>query len=164
MKTIRIILKGHPYSEPRYYGKLQWSDRDVYLRHPGGGKDSRHRDGKTYLKSTAGMRSVESRINTSDVSRELVNYLTLSSALPEPPVFSGTIGQNDLVIATTDSGAKPRLAVEIVGNSRLAGVLNAWESHSSAPNVKTYAGKGLGQSLVVAVAGSLTTPPSTGLV
>ena len=164
MRTINIVLRGPPYSEPRYYGKLQWSDRDVYIRHPGGGYDTRHRNGKTYLKSTSRMREVETRVKTSDVSREFVNYVTLSSALPEPRVFTRTIGPNDLVLKTTEAGAKPRLAVEIVENSRLAGVLNAWKSHSSAPNVQAFFNKGLGQSLVVAVAGSLTVPPTTGLV
>lgn len=161
MGTIRILLVSSPYSDPRYYGELQWSDRDVYIRHPGGGKDSRHQNGMTYLQSTGKARSIETRLKTSDVSRELVNYLTLPSSLPEPPVLRGKIRQNDLVLQTSVAGTVPRLAVEIVENARLDGVLSAWKSHSTAPSVQTYVDKGLGQSLVVAVAGSLITPPST---
>lgn len=164
MATMRIILQGSPYSEPRYYGKLQWSERDVYIRHPGGGKDSRHKDGKTYLNSTGSIRSIDTRVQTSEVSRELVNYIELPSSLTEPPVFRGEIQPNDLVLQTTSAGVAPRLAVEIVRNERLIGVLNAWKSHSTAPDVQSHTDKGTGQSLVVAVAGSLPAPPSTGLV
>ena len=82
----------------------------------------------------------------------------------EPPKFTGMIGPNDLVLLTSEVGVEPKLAVEIVENSRLAGVLYAWKSHSTAPNVQTYVDKGLGQSLVVAAAGSLLIPPTTGLV
>lgn len=164
MARIRIILQGPPYSEPRYYGQLQWGERDVYIRHPSGGKDSRHKDGMTYLNSTGSTRSIETRVKTSDVSRELVNYIKLSPSLQEPPVFNGKIQPNDLVLQTTSAGVAPRLAVEIVENKRLAGVLNAWKSHSTAPDVQAHTDKGIGQSLVVAVSGSLTAPPSTGLV
>lgn len=64
--------------------KLQWSNHDVYIRHPGGGKDSRHRDGRTHLTSTDENRLVESRIPTSEVSREIVNYVELQPCLMEP--------------------------------------------------------------------------------
>jgi hypothetical protein len=159
-KKTRMVLVGHPYNEPRYYGTLEWNDRNVYLYHPGGGKDSRHKDGQTFLKSTGEMRSNEIRLETSDVSRELVNYVDLPSSFPEPPVLRGEIRKNDFVLHTTEAGALPRLAVEIVENARLDEVLNAWKMNSTAPNVQAYADKGLGQSLVIAVAGSLITPPS----
>ena len=162
MGTIKILLEGPPFSEHRYYGELAWNERNIYIRHPGGGKDSRHQDGMTYLTSTGETRLVEIRLKTSDVSRELVDYVTLPSLLPEPAVFRGKIRKNDLVLNTSLVGTEPRLAVEIVENSRLDEVLKAWESHSTAPSVQTYVDKGLGQSLIIAVAGSLGTPPSTG--
>ena len=59
-REFRIILKGPPYSEPRYYGTLQWNDRNVYIWHPSGRKDSRHSDGATF-----------------QVGRELVNFISL---------------------------------------------------------------------------------------
>ena len=66
------------------------------------------------------------------------------------------------MIQTTAAGVTPRLAVEIVRNNRLPGVLRAWNLHSTAPDVLYHTDKGLEQSLVVAVAGSLKEPPSTG--
>lgn len=158
------MIAGDPYTEPRYYGRLSWSadGRDVYLRHPHGGKDSRHSDGRTYLNSTGHVRSVETRVQTSDVTRELVSYLSLSTHISEPPPLRGAIRDDDFVISTESAGIAPRIAVEIVTNDRLPGVMRAWASHSTAPNVRTYRDKGLGQSLVVAVVGSLAAPPSTG--
>ena len=164
MGTVRIVLVGSPFSEPRYYGKLQWSARDVYIRHPGGGKDSRHKNGMTYLHSTGKSRLIETRLETSEVSRELVNYVELPATLSEPPVLDGNIRTNDLVLQTSSVGSSPRLAVEIVEDARLDAVLKAWRSHSTAPSVQTHADKGLGQSLVIAVAGSLKDPPSNGPV
>ena len=118
----------------------------------------------TYLNSTGNERFIETRVPTSEISRELINYIELPSSLSEPPVFRGKIQNNDLLLQTTSVGTAPRLAVEIVEDERLSGVLNTWKSHSTAPDVQTYADKGIGQSLVIAVAGSLTTPPSTGHV
>ena len=161
MGETRIVLQGTPYDEPRYYGKLQWSHHDVYIKHPGGGKDSRHRDGRTHLTSTDDNRLFEIRIPTSEVSREFVNYVELHPCLMELQVLRGGIRKTDIVLPTTSAGTLPRLAVEIVRNERLNGVCSAWESHSTAPNVQFCVDKGLGQSLVVAVAGSLMTPPST---
>jgi hypothetical protein len=162
MGTIKILLIGPPYAEPRYYGKLEWNDRNVYIRHPGGGKDSRHQDGMTYFKSPGKAPSIEVRVRTSDVSRELVNYVTLPSSLPEPPAFRGKIRPDDLILDTSLVGTEPRLAVEVVENARRDGVLREWESHSTAPSVRTYVDKGLGQCLIVAVASPLGTCPSTG--
>jgi hypothetical protein len=162
MPKMNIILKGDPYCQPRYYGKIEWNERDIYIRSAGGGKDSRHKDGMTYLHSTGLQRTVDTRLPTSDVSREFINYVELPPFLSEPPVFRRPIGTNDLVLQTTSAGLKPRLAVEVVSNDRLDGVLKAWKSHSSAPDVQSYTDKGLGQSLVVAVLGSLKGPPSTG--
>jgi hypothetical protein len=161
METINILLQGRPYNGLRYYGKLEWNERDIYLRHPSGGKDSRHPDGKTYLTSTGTMRGTELRVKTSEVSREIINYVKLSPASSEPREYKKTIKPNDLVLDTSEVGTKPRLAVEIVANSRLNGVLNAWKLHSTAPNVQVHRDKGLGQSLIIAVAGSLMVPPST---
>ena len=161
MPEFRIILKGPPYSEPRYYGAVQWNDRNVYIRYAGGGKDSRHADGPTFLASTGAGRSLELRVPTSEVSRELVNFVTLRPPLDEPPPLRGPIRESDLVLPTTSAGTMPRLAVEIVQNTRVAGVAAAWERCSGVSSVKTCVDKGLGQSLLVALAGAHTTPPST---
>ena len=75
MPSMRVVLTGPEYREPRYYGQLEWSERDVYLRHPGGGKDSRHRDGATYLTSDTTDRTFETRCPTSDIFRETVNFI-----------------------------------------------------------------------------------------
>lgn len=161
MGELRLALKGPPYDQPRYYGKLQWGERDVYVRHPHGGKDSRHRNGQTYLTSTGEKRTVESRLPTSNVTRALVNYVELSTSLPEPPELRGEVRGDDFVLPTTSAGTAPRLAVEIVSDGRLDGVVEAWRSHSTAPSVQTFVDKGLGQNLVVAFAGSLDESPFT---
>lgn len=159
-KGIRIVLVGPPYNEPRYYGQLEWNDNNVYIRHPEGGKDSRHKDGFTYIHSKEIKRIEEQRIPMSEVSREIVNYIKWDQPF-EPPLLQGTIKETDFVVNTEDAGINPRLAVEIVENKRLSGVLFAWQSHSTAPSVKTFENKGNNQSLIIAVAGSLTSSPST---
>jgi hypothetical protein len=163
MPDIRIVLEGPPYPEPRYYGEIAWNQRNVYLRHPGGGKDSRHSDGGTRLTSTGSQRAVETRLPTSAVSRELINFISLKPPLAEPPPLRGRIRATDLVLRTSSAGTMPRLAVEIVSDTRLAGVIAAWEATSTgASSVQTYRSKGLGQTLLVALAGSRTNVPSTG--
>ena len=164
MGETRIVITGNPYQEPRYGGTVQWSEHDVYLRHPGGGKDSRHSDGKTYLTSTEPSRDLLERLPTSDVSRELINFIELRSGTTEPPLLRGTIRPSDFVVNTDTIGPTPRFAVEIVENSRLDGVQCAWEANSTVSSVQTCIDKGLGQSLLIAFAGSNTTPPSTGAV
>jgi len=159
-KEIRIVLVGPPYDEPRYYGKIAWNDNNVYIRHPERGKDSRHKDGVTYIHSTEENRTIEDRINISEVGREIVNYIKRDQPF-EPPLLRGTIKETDFVVNTEDAGINPRFAVEIVDNKRLPGVLFAWQSHSTAPSVKTFEDKGNNQSLIIVVAGSLTSPPST---
>ncbi len=161
MPDIRIVLEGQPYPSPRYYGLLQWNERSVYLRHPGGGKDSRHANGATYLASTGSQRAFEQRVPTSEVSRELVNFVSLQRPLTEPPPLRGSLRGTDLILRTTSAGTVPRLAVEIVENARVPGVLAAWERYSTVSSVQTHVDKGLGQTLVVALAGSRTEPPST---
>lgn len=160
VKEIRIVLVGPPYNEPRYYGKIEWNDNNVYIRHPERGKDSRHEDGVTYIHSTELTRIKEVRINISEVGREIVNYIKWDQPF-EPPLLKGAIKKTDFVVNTADAGIKPRFAVEIVDNNRLPGVLFAWETHSTAPSVKTFENKGKNQALIIAVAGSLTCPPST---
>ncbi len=162
MPGFRIVLTGPPYEEPRYYGAVQWDDRNVYLRHPGGGKDSRHSNGATYLTSTGSNRELETRIPTSAVGRELVNFISLKPTVAEPPILRGSIRPTDLVLPTTSAGTAPRLAVEIVANARLDGVRRAWEQNSTVSSVRTYVDKGLGQTLFVALAGTKTSIPSTG--
>lgn len=147
MGEFRLVLVGEPYPEPRYYGRLSWSERDVYLRHPHGGKDSRHADGRTYLTSSGPIRSIETRVPTSDVTRELVNYLSLFTAIPEPPPLRGAIRDDDFVLPTDSAGTAPRLAVEIVSNDRVPGVLEAWGSHSTAPNRAHLSREGEGPEL-----------------
>jgi hypothetical protein len=163
MAEIRIVIEGPPYPEPRYYGEIAWNEHNVYLRHPGGGKDSRHSDGGTRLTSTGSQRSLETRLPTSAVSRELINFISLKPPLSEPPPLRGAIRSTDLVLHTSSAGTMPRLAVEIVSNTRLPGVVAAWEAHSTMANsVQTYRSKGFNQSLLVALAGSRTSVPSTG--
>jgi hypothetical protein len=162
MPEFRIVLTGEPYKEPRYYGELEWDARNVYVRHPGGGKDSRHSNGATYLTSTGSDRALEFRVPTSAVGRELINFIALKPTVSEPPVLRGGIKTTDLVIPTTSAGTAPRLAVELVANSRLTGVLKAWESNSTVSSVRTFVDKGLDQTLVVALAGARTSVPSTG--
>lgn len=160
-RDVRIILEGPPYGEPRYYGTLQWNDRNIYIRHPGGRKDSRHSDGVTFFGTTGSERVVERRVPTSEVSRELVNFITLKPPLTEPPRLLGPIRASDLVLRTTSAGTAPRIAVEIVENSRVPGVVGAWERNSTVSSVRTCIDKGLGQALIVALAGSRTDSPST---
>jgi hypothetical protein len=161
MPDFRIVLNGPPYAEPRYYGALQWNDRNVYIRYAGGGKDSRHSDGGTFLASTGHGRSFEQRLPTSEVSRELVSFISLKAPMTEPPPLRGPIRKSDLVLPTTSAGTAPRLAVELVENSRVSGVLAAWERNPTVSSVQTYVDKGLGQTLVVALAGAHDGPPST---
>ena len=161
MGEIRIILQGAPYNEPRYYGMIQWTATDVYIRHIGGWKDSRHRDGKTFLHSTGSERTIEQRLPISEISRELINYVDLPPFFPEPPPFEGSIRKNDLIMPTSSAGSAPRLAVEIVEDARITGVQQAWVSHSTAPDVQVCIDKGSGHHLIVAVSGSLSAPPST---
>jgi hypothetical protein len=162
MGKIGIVLIGEPYDEPRYAGEVSWSARNVYLRHPGGGKDSRHSDGRTLLTSTEASRQSQLRVPTSDVSRELVNFVQLRSGATEPPVLRRPIRPDDLVVGTASVGTAPRFAVEIVASSRAPGVAAAWRATSGVSSAFTYVDKGLGQSIVVAFAGSATTTPSTG--
>ena len=160
-REFRIILKGPPYSEPRYYGTLQWNDRNVYIWHPSGRKDSRHSDGATFLATTGAMRAVETRVPTSQIGRELVNFISLRRPLTEPRRLRGPVRASDLVLRTTSAGTVPRLAVEIVENARAAGVCAAWERNSTVSSVLTLVDKGLGQKLIVAFAGSGQEVPST---
>ena len=164
MGEVRIVISGAPYPEPRWGGTVQWSEHHVYLRHPGGGKDSRHSDGKTYLTSTGSTREVQERIPTSDVSRELVNFIELSPDSTAPPVLRGSVKESDFVVDTASLGPTPRFAVEIVENSRLDGVRRAWEANSTVSSVQTSMDKGLGQSLLIAFASLSRTAPSTGAV
>ncbi len=161
MADVRIVLEGSPYAEPRYYGTLQWNDRNVYIRHAGGGKDSRHGDGATFLGTTGPARATERRVPTSEISRELLNFISLRPPLTEPPPLRGPIRFTDLVLKTTSAGTIPRLAVEIVENARVPGVVAAWERNSTVSSVRTCIDKGLGQTLIVALGGSRTEPPST---
>ncbi len=157
----RIIIKGPPYPEPRYYGSLQWDERNVYIRHPGGRKDSRHSDGATWLGTTGPYRTVEMRVPTSQIGRELVNFVSLKPPQSEPPPLRGPIRATDLVVQTQSAGTMPRIAIEIVANVRVAGVCAAWERNSTVSSVFTLANKGLNQTLVVALAGSRAEAPST---
>src|SRR6266545_8014721 len=111
MPDFRIVLVGPPYKEPRFYGELGWNARNVYLRHPDGAKDSRHRDGNTFLTSTGSQRSHELRVPTSAASRELINFIALKATMPEPRILDGPIRKSDLIIPTTSAGTAPRLAV-----------------------------------------------------
>ena len=149
---MRIVLTGPPYDEPRYYGKIQWGLRDVYVRHPGGGKDSRHSDGATRLTSTDESRICEMRVATSDVIHETVNFVQLPSSVSEPAPLRDAIKPTDLVLDTSSVGTAPRLAVEIAANNILPEVLNAWQTTSGVSSVQTCVDKGLGQSLIVAAA------------
>ena len=153
MPEMRIVLGGEAYPSPRYYGTIAWSadGRDVYIRHPGGGKDSRHRDGRTYLTSTEAERYVETRAPTSDITQERVNVVTLPAFLSEPPVLSGAVRATDLLLHSSSVGTVPRLAVEIVANQRLPDVIAGWQSHSGVASVTTQVDKGLGQTLLVAL-------------
>jgi len=132
MADMRIVLTGPPYDEPRYYGMLQWDDRNVYIRHPGGGKDSRHGDGKTWLTTTGDSRQMELRVPTSDVTQELLNFVALPTSMPEPPILRGGIQPTDLVLNTSSVGTSPQLAVEIVANPRLPDVLALYQTSSAA--------------------------------
>jgi len=164
MPDIRLVLTGQPYSEPRYYGQIAWTPRDVYARHPGGGKDSRHSDGQVWFTTTGPERARETRIPTSDVTSELVTFITLRSDTSEPPRLKGPPRSTDLLIPTTSAGRAPRVAVEIVAAARVAGVVAAWERVSGVSSVLTVIDKGLGQSLVLAFATNVTTSPSTSAV
>lgn len=164
MGATRIVIIGGSYEEPRYGGTVQWSEYDVYLRQPGGGKDSRHSDGMTYLTSTGAHREVQKRVPTSDVSRELVNFIQLRSNSTTLPPLRGEIKKSDFVVNAASVGPTPRFAVEIVENARLAGVQRAWEANSTVSSVQTCIDKGLGQTLIIAFASSSTTVPSTGAV
>jgi len=159
-KEIRIVLLGVPYNEPRYYGLLAWNDDNVYIRHPEGGKDSRHKNGFTYMHSTAETRIREKRIVISDVGREIINYIDCDQAF-EPSPLRGPIKETEFLVKTEVAGIRTRFAVEIVKNDRLHGDLSAWQSHSTAPSVNFFEDKGNNQTLIVAVAGTLTNPPST---
>src|SRR2546425_7012209 len=161
MPEFRIILKGPPYAEPRYYGELGWNQRNVYIRYAGGGKDSRHSDGRPFLAATGANRAFEQRLATSAVTRELLNFISLRPPLSEPPRLNGLIRKKDLVLETSSAGTAPRIAVEIVASSRVKGVMAAWERNSTVSSVRTCVDKGLGQTLVVALAGSHDRPPST---
>lgn len=162
MGEMRIVLVGQPYAEPRYYGSLAWRERDVYVRHPGGGKDSRHGDGVTYLTSTEHSRTSELRVPTSDITRELVNFIQLPSSQSEPQPLRGPIRPTDLILHTMSVGTTPRLAVEITANQYLPDVLSAWQAYSTASSVQTQIDKGLGQTLIVALTASSTSMRSTG--
>jgi hypothetical protein len=161
MADMRTVLVGQPYAEPMYYGALAWSDRDVYIRHPGGGKDSRHNNGVTYLTATGDSRTSQLRVPTSDVTHEVVNFIQLPSSEAAEPL-RGSIKATDLVLNTTSVGTTPRLAVEIVANTYLPAVLAAWQTHSTVSSVQTLVDKGLGQTLVVALAPSSTSMRSAG--
>lgn len=161
MGESRIVLHGPPYQEPRYCGMVQWDSHNVYLRHAGGGKDSRHSDGATYLTSTEAERTLQQRLPTSEVGRELVNFISLPAESTGPPPLRGATRKSDISVNTASVGTMPRFAVEIVSDSRLPGVVAAWESTSGVSSVQTCIDKGLGQHLVVAFAGSSTSVPST---
>lgn len=160
MGSLRVILTGDPYTGPRFYGEVSWNSRNVYLRHPNGAKDSRHSDGNTFLTSTGDSRTTQLRVPTSSISRELVNFIELGSQ-PFPSPLRGEIRPRDLVLDTASVGTAPRIAVEIVASTRAPGVAAAWGTLSTVSSAHTVVDKGLGQSLVIAVAGNATTPPST---
>lgn len=155
------MLVGQPYAEPMYYGALAWGDRDVYVRHPGGGKDSRHSDGVTYLTSTNDSRTSELRVPTSDVTREVVNFIQLPSSNAAESL-RGAIKPTDLILNTSSVGTTPRLAVEIAADNYLPAVLAAWQTYSTVSSVQTQVDKGLGQTLIVALAPGSTSMRSTG--
>src|SRR3989442_9128083 len=153
MPEFRIILKGPPYAEPRYYGELGWNQRNVYIRYAGGGKDSRHSDGRTFLATTGANRAFEQRLATSAVTRELLNFISLRPPLSEPPRLNGLIRKKDLVLETSSAGTAPRIAVEIVASSRVKGVMAAWDLNSTVCRVCTCFNNGLGPSLDVVLPG-----------
>jgi hypothetical protein len=155
---MRLVLIGAPYAEPRYYGSVEWAadGRGVYLRQPSGAKTSRHGDGATYLTSTDASRRLETRVPTSDITHERVNFITLPSSMPEPPVLSGEIRSTDLVLHTSSIGTSPQLAVEIAANRFLPEVLAAWQAQSTVGSICTCVDKQLDQTLIVALAPSST--------
>ena len=151
MREFRIVITGHPYSEPRYYGDIKWRATDVYVRHPHGGKDSRHSDGRTFLSSTDTDRIVETRIPVSAVTDELLTTIALPTSLTEPKPLRGAIRDSDLVINTASVGTAPRLAVTMVHNLQLPNVLVALSNRSGVSSVQTYRDKEFDQSLVVSL-------------
>lgn len=150
MPESRVVLIGSCFSGPQYYAQLNWTPTDVHLRHPDGGKDSRHNDGSTFLTGPGSARDREQRVPTSAITREVLNYLELPVGAPQP--LRGAIRPNDIVLPVDSATSRPSLAVEIVNNSLLAPTLADWQAASGISSVLTVVPKGLDQSLVVAIA------------
>jgi hypothetical protein len=146
----RVILTGPCFATPQYYGRLSWTSTDVYLRHPLGGKDSRHSDGGTFLTSDGADRAFEQRVPTSEITRELLNYIALPSGAPRP--LEGAIRPSDIVVSVDSATSRPRIAVEIVSNSSLAATLADWQTRSGVSSVCSVVPKGRAQSLLLAIA------------
>ena len=120
------------------------------MRHPGGAKDSRHSDGATYLGSSGLTRDFELRLPLSQVTNECINVVRLPSSMDEPRPL-GPARVTDLVVDVASAGTIPSIAVEVVANSELNAVRSRWEAVGGVSSVLTVRGKGLSQSLLLAV-------------
>jgi len=152
MPESRIILAGPCFAGPQYYGQLNWSETDVYLRHPLGGKDSRHSDGGTFLTGPGPTRDYEHRVPMSAVRREHLNFVALPVGAPKP--LQGIVRPTDIVLEVDSATSRPKLAVEIVRSGDLEDAIAEWQQASGVSSIVTVLPKGLGQALLVAVAKS----------
>ena len=158
MAETRLVLIGGRYGEPRFYGRLDWSSNDVYLRHPCGRKLSRHSDGSTYVPShSSGPRQVEERVPLSNITHERIATFSLCPGMTEPRPLRGSIRAYDLCLDVSSTGTVPELAVEVVESSRCSDVVDAWKRQIGGSSVHTFFDKGAGQHLIVVQSSSMST-------